>query len=69
MAFSNFVTFIKLIPQLWLLIERLGKFIEEKKLEEWVKELDGVVSDLEKASTVDEKRLAARRLLDLTRSK
>lgn len=64
---TGLLALLKLIPQLIALSEKIGATIKEKKLDVWLDDLHKTIDRLDQAHTPEEKRAAARDLVDLTR--
>ena len=58
---------IKVLPQVFSLIERLGALVKEKSFNDWVGELNDTVRQLETSQSLQDRVAAARRLSDLVR--
>lgn len=56
-----------MLPKIFDLIDRLGAKMREKAFNDWISELDDTTRALEKATSTDERVLAAKRLRDLAR--
>lgn len=56
-----------MLPKIFDLIDRLGAKMREKAFNDWISELDDTTRALEKATTTEERVLAAKRLRDLAR--
>lgn len=65
---ANIVAFIQLILKLIEVGDRLGKVIKEKRLEDWINEVDNNVAKIEDKNTSLKDRVdSARNLIELTR--
>ena len=65
---AGFLAFLSLLPRILLLMERVGQWIIDKKLNSWLDEVEKTIDQLEKADTPEEKRKAARNLVGIVRS-
>lgn len=61
------LAFLKAVPKLIGLMERVGQWIKEKNVEAWLDDLDKTITSLEEAKTPEEKRKSARDLASLIR--
>jgi len=65
---SSLLAFLGAIPRIWAAIEKLAKVWEEKKLNDYLNEVDKTLDGLEKAKTTEERITAARSIIKLIRS-
>jgi len=65
---SSLLAFLGAIPRIWAAIEKLAKVWEEKKLNDYLNEVDKTLDGLEKATTTEERIAAARSIIKLIRS-
>lgn len=64
---SSLLAFLGAIPRIWAAIEKLAKVWEEKKLNDYLNEVDRTLDGLEKAKTTEERIAAARGIIKLMR--
>lgn len=64
---TGILAFLQALPKIVSLMDRLGQLMQEKRFNEWMDSLDQTLSKLEVAQTVEEKRAAARGLVDVVR--
>jgi hypothetical protein len=64
---ASLLAFLGAIPRIWSAIEKLVKVWEEKKLNDYLNEVDGVLDGLEKAKTTEERIKSARDIIKLLR--
>jgi hypothetical protein len=65
---TSLLAFLGAIPRIWAAIEKLAKVWEEKKLNDYLNEVDRTLDGLEKAKTTEERIAAARSIIKLIRS-
>lgn len=64
---SAFLAFLTAIPRIWSAIEKLARIWEEKRLNDYLNDLDKTLEGLEKAKTTEERIAAARGIVRLIR--
>lgn len=64
---SSVLAFLAAIPRIWASLERVAKIWEEKRLNDFLNEMDQTLSGLEKAKTTEERIAAARGIIKLIR--
>lgn len=65
---GGIIAFLQCVPKIISLMERLGRMVEEKKINDWLDSLEKTVTHLEKAETPEEKKNAAQALAHSIRS-
>ena len=65
---SGIIAFLQALPRILALMERIGQWIEDKKLNAWIDDLESTIDLLENAKGASEKREAARGLVRLVRN-
>lgn len=64
---SGLIAFFQVLPKIIGLIDRLGRMIEEKKINDWLDNLEKAVEHLEQAKTPEERKDAAKSLVSTIR--
>ena len=64
---AEIIAFLGAIPRIWGTIERLAKIWEEKKLNDYLNEVDKTLEGLENAKTTEDRIKAARGIVKLIR--
>lgn len=62
---AEIIAFLGAIPRIWAAIEKLAKVWEEKKLNDYLNQVDQTLDKLETAKTTEERINAARSIIKL----
>lgn len=65
---AEIIAFLGAIPRIWAAIEKLAKVWEEKKLNDYLNQVDQTLDKLETAKTTEERINAARSIIKLIRA-
>jgi hypothetical protein len=65
---AEIIAFLGAIPRIWATIEKLAKVWEQKKLNDYLNQVDQTLDKLETAKTTEERINAARSIIKLIRN-
>lgn len=65
---SGIVAFLVALPRILALMEQIGQWILDKKLNAWLDDVENTIDQLEKAQTAEQKRAAAKSLVGIIRN-